>query len=346
MKTIWYTRCPVATASGIAFQRGLFDEEFAGSDYEVRNIKELGRDKMASHFDHGIDAQFREGGTIPPLWARQNGADTQLVGLTFVADSLRIYVRPQDGLTSFNDLKGKRLGIANRPKDMIDFMRVNGHKAFSSALEVHGMTEEDVELTPIYPQDDIQAGLNPNYSKDKPRDDASHYEAEIKALVAGEVDAFFAKNAECEYIERKFAGKITPIYDVLSCDQEELKVNANPRIISVSGALARDYPEATIRYLQVLVRTAAWAADHAQEAAETMAIELGVEPGDIAKCYEPDFHKKLWPNLSTRTLNLLDNQQSFMAKHGYLKEKVPLDGWLNDTFLRQAYHREGLPWVE
>ena len=345
MKTIWYTRCPVATSSGIAFQRGSFDEEFAGSEFEVRNIKELGRDKAASHFNHSIDAQFREGGTIPPLWARHNGADTLLVGLTFVADSLRIYVRPQDGLGSFRDLKGKRLGIAHRPKDLIDFMRVNGHKAFDSALQAHGMTEDDVQLTLLEVNDDIQGNLNPNYGKGAQRSGGSLYDAEIRALIDGEIDAFFAKNAECEYIERQYAGQITPIYDVLSADRDELKVNANPRIISVSGALARDYPEAVVRYLQVLVRTARWASEHPREAAETMAVELGVETDDIYKTYEKDFHTKLWPNLSERTLALLDNQQEFMVRHGYLPHKVPLDGWLDDSFLKQAYEREALPWA-
>ena len=64
---IWYTRCPVPTASGIAFRRNMFDEEFDGSDFKVRNIKELGREKADSHFDHSLPNSYREGGSIPPL---------------------------------------------------------------------------------------------------------------------------------------------------------------------------------------------------------------------------------------------------------------------------------------
>ena len=77
--TLWYSRCPVATASGIAYQRGMFDAEFEGSDYEVRNIKELGRSKANTHFTGALPDSFREGGFIPPLWARQNGADTTVL---------------------------------------------------------------------------------------------------------------------------------------------------------------------------------------------------------------------------------------------------------------------------
>ena len=61
-KTIWYTRCPVPTASGIAFQRGMFDAAFEGTAYQVRNIKQLGAARANTHFDHTLDASFREGG--------------------------------------------------------------------------------------------------------------------------------------------------------------------------------------------------------------------------------------------------------------------------------------------
>src|SRR4030095_10061345 len=48
--TIWYTRCPTPTASGIAFQRHSFGELFVGTEYEVRNIQELGREHANVHF--------------------------------------------------------------------------------------------------------------------------------------------------------------------------------------------------------------------------------------------------------------------------------------------------------
>ena len=345
MKTIWYTRCPVATASGIAFQRGSFDEEFAGSEYEVKNLRDLGQNKMSSHFDHSLDSAFREGGNIPPTWARVQGADTLLVGLTFVADSLCIYVRAEDPAQSFADLEGRRAGISTRPDAMIDFMRVNGHKAFDSALRAHGMAADDIEYVPVVIRDNIQAQLNPNFSKQNKRTGGSFYAPDIEALLRGETDAFFAKNAECRFIERQYAGKIRKLYDLLDAEDVMLKVNANPRIISVSGALARDYPEAAVRYLQVLVRTARWASENESEAADVMAVELGVEKEDIFASYETGFHRKLWPNLSDFSLGLLDNQYQFMEQHGYLAAYPDLDNWVDDSFLREAYRRENIPWA-
>lgn len=91
--TIWYTCCPVATASGIAYQRRMFAPIFTGSGHEVRNLKELGRDKAVTHFTQVLPNSVREGGAIPPLWARQNGADSVLVGLTWVAECLCFQAR-------------------------------------------------------------------------------------------------------------------------------------------------------------------------------------------------------------------------------------------------------------
>lgn len=348
MHTIWYTRCPVATASGLAFQRKAFDEAFAGSDYVVRNIRELGREKADSHFDHSLASSFREGGAIPPMWARQGGADTCLVGLTFVADALRFYVRADDPATGFADLAGRRLGVAHRPYLMIDFMRVNGHKAYAAALEVHGMTAGDIRYTPVEIHDDMHASINANYRQADPGGNAhrkSLYQTEIDALLEGRIDCFFAKNAECGLIERQFAGRIRPVYDLLQAPQARFKVNANPRIITVSGNLVRHHPQAVVDYLRVLVRTARWASENPAAARDTMAAELGVTPEDITACYERDFQGKLWPNLSAATFELLEDQHRFMVENGYLSEPLDIPAWTRAEFLRQACECEAVPWA-
>ncbi|HEY0675065.1 MAG TPA: hypothetical protein VGD25_02540, partial [Immundisolibacter sp.] len=103
-------------------------------------------------------------------------------------------------------------------------------------------------------------------------------------------------------------------------------------------------PQAVERYLQVLVRTANWAATHPVEAAETMARELGVSADDSRNTYEPDFHKKLWPSFGPEVRRLLQVQIDFMQSHGYLGQ-VDLTSWMQPQFLEEAYRREGLPAV-
>ncbi|RLA06543.1 MAG: ABC transporter substrate-binding protein, partial [Gammaproteobacteria bacterium] len=142
-RTIYYTRCPVATATGIALETGQFEKEFGDGPNQFHNIKELGRDKMLqSHFDHHLDNSVREGGAIPPIWARSRGADTALLGLTFVQDSLAFLVRADSDIHNFNDLADKRCSLPLHPKLLTDFMRANTERGFLCALAEHDMAPE------------------------------------------------------------------------------------------------------------------------------------------------------------------------------------------------------------
>ena len=104
---IYYTRCPVPTASGIAFQRGMFAELFRESGYEVLNLSKLGPRGKDVHYTHSVEAFFREGGGAPPVWARANGVDSVVLGITFMEELLGIFVRADDPAGSVADLAGR-----------------------------------------------------------------------------------------------------------------------------------------------------------------------------------------------------------------------------------------------
>ena len=63
--SIYYTRCPVPTAPGVAFQRRMFAELFRESGYDVRDLNELGPDCRDVHYTHAVESFFREGGGAP-----------------------------------------------------------------------------------------------------------------------------------------------------------------------------------------------------------------------------------------------------------------------------------------
>jgi ABC-type nitrate/sulfonate/bicarbonate transport system substrate-binding protein len=342
--TLWYTRCPVPTASGIAFQRRMFDEACAGAPYEVRNIRELGRARADTHFDHSLDASFREGGGSPPIWARANGADTQLLGITFMDEILGIFVRADDPARTVADLAGRRLALPVWPKLVFNFLRFAAEKGFHSALKLHGLSERDVRFVDVVNEADMSVMTFSSWAEGKTRQSArSYYSAELQALLRGEVDAIFVRGAEVAQVEREANGQIRCLYDLRDAPRLAERVNnSSPRLLTVSGSLVRHHPEAVVRYIQTLIRAALWAHSHPVEARTPIAAECGVQPEDIARNYRPDFTKRLLPAVTPELIEATEIMKSFLYERGYISRDFPLTEWLNPEPLQEAYRREGL----
>src|SRR3979490_1797838 len=76
VSSIWYTRCPVPTASGIAQHFRWIHQAFEREGVEVRALQESSDPaERRSHYTHTLPASFREGGNIPAIWAKALGAD-------------------------------------------------------------------------------------------------------------------------------------------------------------------------------------------------------------------------------------------------------------------------------
>ena len=202
---IYYTRCPVPTASGIAFQRGMFVDSFRDSGYEVRDLGELGPHYKDVHYTHAIEAFFREGGGAPPVWARANGVDSVVLGMTFMEELLGVFVRAEDPARSVADLAGRRLGLPVWPRLVFNFWRFAALKGLHSALAVHGLRDEDVEFV------DIVEGWDPHERRNVGRSDLAQparceYRNQLEALLAGEVDAISARDRKPPFSNAMRAG--------------------------------------------------------------------------------------------------------------------------------------------
>ncbi len=79
LKELWFTRCPVPTATGLAYRLGWFDDEFAADGIRVETLQES-RQLGHHHYDHNLPSLIREGGALPALAARAQGAPTRLIG--------------------------------------------------------------------------------------------------------------------------------------------------------------------------------------------------------------------------------------------------------------------------
>lgn len=113
-ETVWYTRCPAPTPLSIAVQLGWIEESFAGYGITVSSIRDAADPAIRqSHFDHRLDWSFRQGGNIPPIWAKSGGRQTRLVGLTRTDEFQAVIALPASGITKGGELKAGASGRRN-----------------------------------------------------------------------------------------------------------------------------------------------------------------------------------------------------------------------------------------
>lgn len=61
---LWYTRCPVPTASSLAISQGWLDDEFATDGITVASLRSSPDSAVReSHFNHSQGDSFRQAGT-------------------------------------------------------------------------------------------------------------------------------------------------------------------------------------------------------------------------------------------------------------------------------------------
>ena len=339
---IYYTRCPVPTASGIAFQRGMFAELFRESGYEVRNLSELGPHGRDVHYTHSVEAFFREGGGAPPVWARANGVDSVVLGITFMEELLGVFVRADDPADSVADLAGRRLALPVWPRLVFNFWRFAALKGLHSALAVHGLRDGDVEFV------DIVEGWDPHERSNVGRSDLEQparceYRNQLQALLAGEVDAIFGKGPEAALLQRDAGGRIRLLYDLRRASAVADRVNnSTPRLLTTSRHLVDRHFAAVVRYVRTLIRAARWTETNTIEARRLIARECSVGQDEIETCLETDYAGKFLPRVSSELVEALAVMKSFLHERRFIARDFDLEDWIDSRPLDEAYRLEGL----
>lgn len=317
MDELWFTRCPVPTATGIAADRGWLAEEFAADGITVRSLQDAPAEVAADHhFTHALGGLFREGGNVPALWARSRGEATRLIALTWIEERQSILVRADSDLGSAEQLRGRRLAVPVHPIG-IDFWRAMALHGFAGALSLAGLGLDDARLIPV------------------PGSSEGQWEGELAALRDGLVDAVYVKGALAVEAAQRF-GAVVAI-DLDAAEDRRARVNnGTPRPITVHQSLLDDHPELVARFLAVLLEAADWAREHPTDLARILGAETGAGSVGVAGAYRPDTGHQLRLDLSEERLGLLEQQERFLRGQGFLPEPVDVRSWVDHEPLRQA----------
>ena len=318
---LWYTRCPVPTTSGIAQHFRWLHAEFARHGVALASIRASDDPAVRrSHFDHSHPNMFREGGNAPPIWARANGRDTAVVGITWVDEEQLILVRPDSDIRTLADLRGRRLGLPRqRVVDHVDVARAQDLRGLLTALALGGIDRADAVFDDI----DSEGGD----LRERVEDQAGRRHTAAEALLAGEVDAIYAKGAVSATLVARHG--LRAIADFNTHDDPLVRINAGtPRPITVDRRLAIDHPELVARYLAVLLRTAEWASAHPDEVVEAIAAETASTPAAVRQGYGPLLHQRFEPKLTPGYVQALALQKEFFLAEGFLPGDFDVQDWI------------------
>jgi sulfonate transport system substrate-binding protein len=334
---LWYSRCGAATASAIAIRRGWLQAEFARGGTLLQSLRESEDDAIRdAHYHHQVSGLFREGGNIPPIWARSNGAETAVVGITWLDEYQGIFTRADSAVRDIGQLAGKRLALPLN-RNLIDFQRGAALHGFVTALRLAGAKAEDAQFVDVLPTSRADgAAQRPADGETAPRGGRGERTAEIDALLEGRVDAIFVRFARGARLARD-----PRFHQVINLNEQPDPLtrvnNGTPRPVTVDRLFLERHPELVVRYLAVLLRTAAWAEGHPAEVLELLASEGGgAKVDEVLDSHGPNVHRSFQPKLTSGYIQGLDVQKNFLRDFKFLGADFDTQAWVVHEPLAEA----------
>jgi ABC-type nitrate/sulfonate/bicarbonate transport system substrate-binding protein len=329
--TIWFTRCPVPTATGLAYKLGWLDEEFKPDGIAIKTLQEVGGELARHHYDHELNTLIREGGNLLAIPAKGQGAPTKLVGLTWIDEAQAILVRPDSAIRKPEDLKGKRLALPSfraddlannrRGRSIARGMSLAGYKGVLASV---GLSLDDIHLVEV--------------NSERQGQNLGSLWGGLEPLIKGEVDAIYVKGASSVDAARQH-GAIVGI-DIDKIPERRFRVNnGTPRPITVHEDLLENHFDLLVRFLYQTLRAAEWAKTNLAGVHEILQGEARATSAGVAAAYRDGFHQTLAPDLSVERVELFRQQKNFQLVHGFLDRDFDYDAWIDHRPLDEARRR-------
>ena len=128
-KEVYYTNCPLVSASNVDQELGWTKEEYKKIDVKYAYFRSCRENNWYPHYVHNLDNLIRFGGLFPPIHVHADIRKTRLLGATHAPrEGGCMMVRARDDIYRMTELKGKKIGITksmNTIKD--DWWRIQEH---------------------------------------------------------------------------------------------------------------------------------------------------------------------------------------------------------------------------
>ena len=342
-KEVYYTNCPLISASNVDQELGWTREEYKkiGVNYDYfRNVRE---NDWYPHYIHNLDNLIRFGGLFPPIHVHADIRRTRLLGVTHAPrEGGVMMVRSRDDIYRMVDLKGKKIGLSKSLNQIkTDWWRIQEEQQIELMLRMNGMTRKDVEIVEFPYADDWYnnpAMLDPMYNpsdlwlqRDHKRDLA--FRPLETALEQGEIDAMYLQTNPLQQLSEA-TGKFKAIEDLSRYPDWTLQVANIPATITCTDVMAEKHPELAVAFMKGMIRVGRWANEHKRAAAAILDRQTFYL--DVEHTYEGIKHIDMVPNLSPQNLVSVEIGKDFMLSHGYIKNDFDVNEWAAPEFLEQA----------
>ncbi|MBP7564385.1 MAG: ABC transporter substrate-binding protein [Burkholderiaceae bacterium] len=325
---LWYTRCPVPTASGLAFSQGWLGERAQALGLTLGVLQDAPAHIARHHYDHALPGLVREGGNVPAIVARANGAPTWLIGLTWIDERQLIVSRADEPVTAAT-LAGRRIAVPGWAAERhASHQRAMALAGFESVLRHAGLGLDAVQVV------DVPVGATVPPGKLRAGRPGTGWMA-LAAVAEGRADAAYVKGSGGLAAARA-AGLVAAI-EIDALPERRLRVNnGTPRPLTVHDELLQHRPEWAVAFLQESLRAARWAREHTADVRAILEREAGGDAAEVREAYRDGFHAGFAPDLDADRLALLQVQADFLHRHGFTGHALRVDEWVAAGPLAQA----------
>ncbi|MCJ7641730.1 MAG: ABC transporter substrate-binding protein [Desulfobacterales bacterium] len=342
-KEVYYTNCPLVSASNVDQELGWTKEEYKKIGVKYAYFRSVRENDWYPHYIHNLDNLIRFGGLFPPIQVHADIRRTRLLGVTHVPhEGGVLIVRAKDDIYRVSDLKGKKIGLSkslNQIKN--DWWRIQEHQQIELMLRMNGMTMEDVQIVEFPYADDwynFPEMLTPieNPSEWQLKRDHKHdlaFRPLETALEKGAIDAMYSQSKVLSVLTEA-TGKFAIIEDLSLRPDWRLQVANIPAAITCTDVMAEKHPELAVTFMKGMIKVGRWANEYKRAAAAILDKQTYYL--DVEDTYRGIKDVDMVPNLSPLNLASVEIGKNFMLSHGYIKNNFDVQKWAAPKFLEKA----------
>jgi ABC-type nitrate/sulfonate/bicarbonate transport system substrate-binding protein len=343
-KEVYYTNCPLVSASNVDQELGWTKEEYKKIGIDYLYLRARKENDWYPHYIHNMDNIIRFGGLFPPIHVQADIRRTVLLGVTHAPhEGGCIVVRSRDDIYRMTELKGKKIGLSrSQNKIKTDWWGIQEEQGIELMLRMNGMTRKDVEIVEFpygddwYDKPEMMGPEMENPSELWLRRDHKHdlaFRPLETALLNGVVDAIYTQSKPFQHLQEA-TGKMKCIEDLSRYPDWTLQVANIPAAITCTVEMAEKHPELAVTFLKGMIKTGRWANEHKHAAAVILNKQTFYL--DVEDTYEGIKHIDMVPNLSPQNLASVEIGKDFMLSHGYIKNDFDVQKWAAPEFIEKA----------